>query len=75
MLRIYPKGTRVDSSNYSSLIGWMHGAQMVAFNMQVSFFDIQTDNVVVKSPVVYSVWVITCVASQFHGGKGRDPSH
>ncbi|KAM7496444.1 hypothetical protein LguiA_020858 [Lonicera macranthoides] len=34
LLRVYPKGTRVDSSNYSPLVGWMHGAQMVAFNMQ-----------------------------------------
>lgn len=35
MLRIYPKGIRFDSSNYNPLIGWMHGAQMVALNMQV----------------------------------------
>ncbi|KAF7830945.1 phosphoinositide phospholipase C 2-like [Senna tora] len=34
LLRVYPKGTRIDSSNYNPLIGWMHGAQMVAFNMQ-----------------------------------------
>ncbi|KAL3650264.1 Phosphoinositide phospholipase C 6 [Castilleja foliolosa] len=34
ILRIYPKGTRVTSSNYKPTIGWMHGAQMVAFNMQ-----------------------------------------
>lgn len=34
LLRIFPKGSRVDSSNYDPLIGWMHGAQMVAFNMQ-----------------------------------------
>ncbi|XP_059429768.1 phosphoinositide phospholipase C 4-like [Corylus avellana] len=33
-LRVYPKGTRFNSSNYNPLIGWMHGAQMVAFNMQ-----------------------------------------
>lgn len=33
-MRIYPKGTRVTSSNYKPMIGWMHGAQMVAFNMQ-----------------------------------------
>uniref|UniRef100_A0A7N0U3S9 Phosphoinositide phospholipase C n=1 Tax=Kalanchoe fedtschenkoi TaxID=63787 RepID=A0A7N0U3S9_KALFE len=33
-LRIYPKGTRFNSSNYKPTIGWMHGAQMVAFNMQ-----------------------------------------
>ncbi|THU45593.1 hypothetical protein C4D60_Mb02t19610 [Musa balbisiana] len=34
LLRIYPKGTRVNSSNYNPFIGWIHGAQMVAFNMQ-----------------------------------------
>ncbi|KAJ4978692.1 hypothetical protein NE237_009472 [Protea cynaroides] len=34
ILRIYPKGTRVTSSNFKPLTGWMHGAQMVAFNMQ-----------------------------------------
>ncbi|PKU60001.1 phosphoinositide phospholipase C 2 [Dendrobium catenatum] len=34
ILRIYPKGTRVRSSNYNPMIGWVHGAQMVAFNMQ-----------------------------------------
>ncbi|KAK4779799.1 hypothetical protein SAY87_015905 [Trapa incisa] len=33
-LRIYPKGTRFNSSNYKPFVGWMHGAQMVAFNMQ-----------------------------------------
>ncbi|GFY83776.1 phospholipase C 2 [Actinidia rufa] len=34
ILRVYPKSTRFDSSNYNPLIGWTHGAQMVAFNMQ-----------------------------------------
>ncbi|KAI3952396.1 hypothetical protein MKX01_005263 [Papaver californicum] len=34
LLRVYPKGTRVNSSNYKPLLAWMHGAQMVAFNMQ-----------------------------------------
>ncbi|CAL9180363.1 unnamed protein product [Musa hybrid cultivar] len=34
LLRIFPKGTRVTSSNYKPLLGWMHGAQMVALNMQ-----------------------------------------
>lgn len=34
ILRVYPKGLRVDSSNYSPLVAWTHGAQMVAFNMQ-----------------------------------------
>lgn len=35
ILRVYPKGTRFNSSNYNPFVGWMHGAQMVAFNMQV----------------------------------------
>lgn len=35
ILRIYPKQTRVNSSNYKPMIGWINGAQMVAFNMQV----------------------------------------
>ncbi|XP_010534598.1 PREDICTED: phosphoinositide phospholipase C 6 [Tarenaya hassleriana] len=34
LLRIYPKGTRFNSSNYKPLVGWTHGAQMIAFNMQ-----------------------------------------
>ncbi|KAK3135935.1 hypothetical protein QOZ80_5BG0425520 [Eleusine coracana subsp. coracana] len=34
ILRIYPKGTRVNSSNYDPMNAWTHGAQMVAFNMQ-----------------------------------------
>ncbi|KAI8006446.1 Phosphoinositide phospholipase C 6 [Camellia lanceoleosa] len=33
-LRVYPKGTRVTSSNFNPLTAWMHGAQMVAFNLQ-----------------------------------------
>lgn len=38
ILRVYPKGTRLDSSNYSPFHGWKHGAQMVAFNMQVCMY-------------------------------------
>ncbi|KAL1804981.1 hypothetical protein ACET3Z_028049 [Daucus carota] len=34
LVRVYPKGTRVTSSNFEPLTGWMVGAQMVAFNMQ-----------------------------------------
>ncbi|KAH6777799.1 Phosphoinositide-specific phospholipase C family protein [Perilla frutescens var. frutescens] len=34
ILRVYPKNTRVTSSNFRPMTGWMHGAQMVAFNMQ-----------------------------------------
>ncbi|XP_059063723.1 phosphoinositide phospholipase C 2 isoform X3 [Cryptomeria japonica] len=38
ILRVYPKGTRVDSSNYNPLIAWFHGAQMVALNMQIKIY-------------------------------------
>ncbi|XP_021666257.2 phosphoinositide phospholipase C 2 isoform X3 [Hevea brasiliensis] len=34
LLRVYPKGLRLDSSNYNPFVGWTHGSQMVAFNMQ-----------------------------------------
>ncbi|MFS7958188.1 putative phosphoinositide phospholipase C [Helianthus anomalus] len=34
ILRVYPKGTRVTSTNFKPLRAWMHGVQMVAFNMQ-----------------------------------------
>ncbi|XP_078179189.1 phosphoinositide phospholipase C 6-like [Carex rostrata] len=34
LLRIYPRGTRFQSSNYNPMHGWMYGAQMVALNMQ-----------------------------------------
>lgn len=37
ILRVFPKGTRVTSTNFRPLTAWMHGAQMVAFNMQVTF--------------------------------------
>ncbi|XP_055830299.1 phosphoinositide phospholipase C 2-like isoform X2 [Solanum dulcamara] len=34
ILRVFPRGARIGSSNYDPLIAWMRGAQMVAFNMQ-----------------------------------------
>lgn len=34
ILRIYPKGLRVNSSNYNPFKAWLLGAQMVALNMQ-----------------------------------------
>ena len=32
--RIYPKGTRIDSSNYSPVTPWATGSQLVALNYQ-----------------------------------------
>lgn len=34
MSRIYPKGTRMDSSNYQPQMFWNVGCQMVALNFQ-----------------------------------------
>lgn len=34
MSRIYPKGSRINSSNYSPMLAWTLGAQVVALNFQ-----------------------------------------
>ncbi|XP_040285796.1 1-phosphatidylinositol 4,5-bisphosphate phosphodiesterase beta-1 isoform X1 [Bufo bufo] len=39
--RIYPKGTRVDSSNYMPQVFWNAGCQMVALNFQTIDFPMQ----------------------------------
>jgi len=36
MTRTYPAGSRVDSSNYSPMLAWSTGCQMVALNFQTS---------------------------------------
>ena len=36
LVRIYPKGTRTDSSNYSPITHWNVGAQLVALNYQTN---------------------------------------
>jgi len=36
LARIYPKGTRIDSSNYDPVPSWNCGAQIVALNYQTS---------------------------------------
>ncbi|RCV15320.1 hypothetical protein SETIT_3G048500v2 [Setaria italica] len=36
LLRIFPRSTRITSSNYNPMMGWRYGAQMVAANMQVT---------------------------------------
>ncbi|XP_029981746.1 1-phosphatidylinositol 4,5-bisphosphate phosphodiesterase beta-2 [Sphaeramia orbicularis] len=41
MSRIYPKGTRMDSSNYSPQPFWTVGCQMVALNYQTMDFPMQ----------------------------------
>jgi len=33
-LRVYPKGTRIDSSNYDPVKSWICGAQLVSLNLQ-----------------------------------------
>ena len=34
MTRIYPHGSRVDSSNYNPIVAWAMGIQLVALNFQ-----------------------------------------
>ena len=34
LVRVYPKGTRVDSTNYDPQFLWSAGAQMVSLNIQ-----------------------------------------
>nr|CAB3460076.1 unnamed protein product [Digitaria exilis] len=34
LLRIFPRSTRITSSNYNPMMGWRYGVQMVAANMQ-----------------------------------------
>merc|ERR1712127_1123689 len=34
MSRIYPAGSRVDSSNYNPVVSWSSGCQLVALNFQ-----------------------------------------
>lgn len=41
MSRIYPKGTRVDSSNYMPQIFWNSGSQLVALNFQTPDLPMQ----------------------------------
>ncbi|XP_014229248.1 1-phosphatidylinositol 4,5-bisphosphate phosphodiesterase-like [Trichogramma pretiosum] len=41
MSRIYPKGTRVDSSNYMPQVFWNAGCQMVALNFQTPDLPMQ----------------------------------
>ena len=42
--RIYPKGTRVESTNYSPLPMWQSGAHMVALNYQTMDLNMQLNN-------------------------------
>ncbi|GCC20327.1 hypothetical protein chiPu_0018886 [Chiloscyllium punctatum] len=44
MSRIYPKGTRVDSSNYMPQVFWNAGCQMVALNFQTADLPMQLNN-------------------------------
>ncbi|KAI1698858.1 phosphatidylinositol-specific phospholipase c, X domain-containing protein [Ditylenchus destructor] len=56
--RIYPRGSRVDSSNYMPLIFWNCGCQMAAINLQTpdlpnqmnsAFFEVMCDKIFVMS--------------------------
>ena len=55
--RIYPKGTRVDSSNYNPAPAWALGAQLVALNYQ-SKTDMYT---MANTGVYYHLFSCICV--------------
>ncbi|KAK9014574.1 hypothetical protein V6N11_005728 [Hibiscus sabdariffa] len=67
ILRVYPKGTRVDSSNYNPLVGWMHGAQMVAFNMQI----MRNRYNAIRYPRLIVGFVLDLTIGFHHRGYGR----
>ncbi|CAB3398870.1 unnamed protein product [Caenorhabditis bovis] len=41
MVRVYPKGSRITSTNYCPMIHWLAGAQMVALNIQTNCPNMQ----------------------------------
>ncbi|CAN1338999.1 Phosphoinositide phospholipase C 6 [Linum perenne] len=56
ILRVYPKGTRITSSNYKPIVGWMHGAQMIAFNMQIYINGVPADSCRKKTRIIEDNW-------------------
>ncbi|KAL1544757.1 phosphoinositide phospholipase C [Salvia divinorum] len=59
LVRIYPKDIRFDSSNYNPLIAWPHGAQMVAFNMQLEIAGVPGDTIMKKTKTLEDNWIPT----------------
>ncbi len=53
--RIYPKGTRADSSNFMPQIFWNSGCQLVSLNFQTSDLPMQLNQV--KFPIKEGVGV------------------
>lgn len=42
--RVYPNGTRADSSNYDPMPFWLSGAQMVCLNFQTAAKELQVNS-------------------------------
>ncbi|XP_050239845.1 phosphoinositide phospholipase C 2-like isoform X2 [Quercus robur] len=57
LLRVYPKGMRLDSSNYDPMLGWTHGAQMVALNMQVAIAGVPADEDRKQTRAIEDEWL------------------
>ena len=49
--RIYPKGTRADSSNFMPQIFWNSGCQLVSLNFQTSDLPMQLNQVISEPPL------------------------
>jgi len=55
--RVYPKGQRIDSSNYCPIPFWNVGCQMVALNYQTPGIFLTFEKLVVnrqiKTPIIF----------------------
>lgn len=60
--RIYPKGTRVDSSNYMPQLFWNAGCQMVALNFQT----------VGKHPLCCLLWLFCILFRETFGNNQNE---
>lgn len=52
-LRVYPKGTRFDSSNYSPIPSWSSGCQLVSLNYQ-------TPGIIFKINIFKLIFLFIC---------------
>lgn len=61
LTRVYPKGQRVDSSNYDPFRLWLCGSQMVALNFQTAGKGLQCPACPVWAVVKSAGWLVGVV--------------
>ncbi|KAL2161299.1 hypothetical protein VTH06DRAFT_8519 [Thermothelomyces fergusii] len=83
LMRIYPKGTRVDSSNLDPSFCWRRGVQMVAMNWQTTDDHMMlndamfagTNGWVLKPPALLGDGALTEASSASRGTAGSSVCH